>query len=231
MQWTARLGRTHFIIAFVSLLAFISTFSYLQSLDKKIAVAQLSRNINSGQTISTKDVRYIKVSHDDTLLTEFVSEADLKNKKLVAKTDLSSSDLLTKTNTVRLSTEQGLQSLSIGVDIDRANGGDIRKGDSINVWQTGEQNGLVARALPVRNVILPNKRLGISTTKTITIVVAVTSAQAESLSRVIGSKDIMIVLTNGSQDTSDPPDDLTAASPDSDFQPLAISPDSKDFGG
>ena len=230
MQWIAKLSRTHFIVAFVALLAFASTFSYLQSLDKKISVATLSRDINSGETISTEDIEYVNVSFDDTISAELISSDDLAGKKLVARTDLSSTDLLTKTNTVRRSTPQGLQSLSIGIEIDRANGGDIRKGDTINIWRTGEENGLVAKSISVRSVILPNKRLGISTTKTITIVVAVSPTQAQNLSRVIGSKDIMIVLANGTENLEGSGEDEQVIPLDSGFQPLEISQDTKGLG-
>ena len=225
MQWIARLSRTHFVIAFIAILAFLSTFAYLQSLDKNISIAQLSHDVNSGETISSKDVRFVSVSYDERIMAQHILREDFSRKKFVARLDLSSSDLLSKTNTIRKLTPQGLQSLSIGIEADRANGGDIRKGDTINIWKTGEENALVAKAISVRSVILPNKRLGISTTKSISIVVAVTPGQAENLSRVIGSKEMMIVLANGIQDDKSSTEENQVEPQDSGFQPLDLTID------
>ena len=196
MQWIARFSRTHIVIAVATLFAFVSTFAYLQSLDKTMSVASLSKNVNSGQTITENEVTFVQVSFDEKISSELITPDELKDRALIARTDLSKSNLLSKSNTIRQSSEEGLQSLSLGLDIERANGGDVKKGDKVNIWRTGEQSHLVASSVSVRNVILPNKRLGVSTTKTITIVVAVTNEQAKDLSFVIGSKDIMIVISN-----------------------------------
>ncbi len=198
MQWIARASRAHVIIAFTALIAFLSTFAYLQSLDKKIAVAQISHDVVAGAVITPHDVKFVDVSYDSIIQESFVTEKSLRNNNLIARVDLSGSDLLTTTNTVRRSSKTGLQSLSIGIESDRANGGDIKKKDHIDIWQTGEDARLIAQSVPVRNVILPNKRLGISTSKTLTLVLAVTPDQAQDLSTVIGSQDIMVVLSTGS---------------------------------
>ena len=197
MQWIARASRAHVIIAFTALIAFLSTFAYLQSLDKKIAVAQISHDIVAGAVITPHDVKFVDVSYDSIIQESIVTERSLRNNNLVARVDLSGSDLLTTTNTVRRSSKTGLQSLSIGIESDRANGGDIKKKDHIDIWQTGENARLIAQGVPVRNVILPNKRLGISTSKTLTLVLAVTPTQAHDLSTVIGSQDMMVVLSTG----------------------------------
>lgn len=197
-QWIARVSRAHIVIVVAGVLAFLSTFAYLQSLDKKIPVAQLSRDVLAGAVITSDDVSFVRVPQDEIIQAQTISESSLAKQNLVARVDLSHDDLLTHSNTTRRSTSSGLQSLSIGVDADRANGGDIAKHDVVDIWETGKNAHLVASGVPVRDVILPNKRLGISTSKAITIVVAVTAVQANELSPVIGSSDIMVVLSTGS---------------------------------
>ncbi len=201
MQWIARTSRAHIIIALTAAFAFLSTFAYLQSLDEKIAVAQLSRDITAGTSITSKDITYVNVSDDDTIEKNIISHDDLDDHKLVARVDLSKSDLLTRSNTIRRSTQAGLQSLSLGIDADRANGGDIKKNDLVDIWQTGEESRIIARSVPVRDVILPNKRLGVSTSKSITLVLAISPQQTQDISSIVGSQDIMIVLSTGT--TSD----------------------------
>lgn len=198
MQWIARMNRAYIMIGVVGILAFTSTFAYLNSLDKKIAVAKLSNNVVAGDVISKSDIEYIDVSYDDLIAKNMVTDASFSNNSLVARTDLYASDLLTKSNTVRRSTNDGLQSLSLGIEADRANGGDIRRKDIVDIWRTGDDATLIASTIEVRDVIQPNKRLGISTTKSLTIVLAVTPEQAQNISAIVGSKDIMIVISTGS---------------------------------
>jgi hypothetical protein len=197
MQWIARLSRTHIVIAIIGLLAFISTFAYLQSLDSKIAVAQLRHNIDVGSHIKKSDVRFIHVSSDDQLDEQLITAGYFSAHSIVARSDLDTNDVLTKSNTTRTTSNSGLQSLSIGISLDRANGGDIKKQDVVDIWKTGKESHLVARHVPVRDVKLPSKRLGISTTQSMTIVLAVTPNQASDLSPIVGSSDIMIVLSTG----------------------------------
>lgn len=201
-QWIARVTRVHIILIVAATACFFSTFAYLQSLDKTINVAQLSRDVTAGATISKDDVAYVAIPHDALLESQFLTLNQINTLGVVARTDLSRSDLLTINNTIRRTDSKGLQSLSMGIAIDRANGGDIAKGDIVDIWRTGETAGLVTASVPVRNVILPNKKLGISTSQAITVVLAVTPQQAQQLSRIVGIDDVMIVLANGTK-TSD----------------------------
>lgn len=206
MQWIARLNRAHITIAIVGIFAFASTFAFLQTLDKKITVAQLSRNVSSGEIISESDLQFVDVSYDNLIEKNLVTRKDINKNELVARIDLNTMDLLAKSSTVRRSTRSGLQSLSIGIESDRANGGDIRKKDLVDIWKTGDDSSLIASSISVRDVIQPNKRLGISTAKTMTIVLAVTSQQARDLSSIVGSTDIMVVLSTGSEKKTDAAD-------------------------
>jgi hypothetical protein len=199
MQWIARVNRSHFTVAFVGLLVFVSTFGYLQSLNKKVSIAQLSNNVSSGSTITKEDIKFVEISQDSTISRFTITEKQFESRSFVARLDLSKSDLLTISNTARRSTPNGLQSMSIGIELERANGGDLKKHDLIDVWKTGEEAKLVAEKLSIRKIISPDKRLGISTSKVITIVVAVTASQAKELSFVIGSNDVMVVLSTGSK--------------------------------
>ena len=198
MQWIARVTRTHFIIAFAGLIAFISTFAFLQSLDKKTRVARLTHDVNAGSKIARDDVSFVEVSYDPLVASNLFSESEIKNKTYIARVDLTKSDLLMKSNTSRLSTSEGLQSMSLGLSIERANGGDINKGDLVDIWRTGDESRLIAQSIEVRSALAPSKRLGISTAKSLTLVLAVTPKQAQDLSEVVGSSDIMAVISNGS---------------------------------
>jgi hypothetical protein len=53
--------------------------------------------------------------------------------------------------------------------------------------------------IEVRSAKKPSDRLGISTSKELTIVLAINSTQASELSKIVGSKDIMLVLSSGSE--------------------------------
>lgn len=224
MQWIARVSRTHIAIALTGFLSFILCFSYLQSLNKTIKVAKLSKNVDAGKIITTKDVTFVSIPRNETTDDVLITENVLLGKKLVAKVDLSKSDLLTNTNTSTSSLPNNQQSLSIGIEIHRANGGNISKGDMIDIWETGENSRLVTSNISVRSVIEPNKRLGISTNQLITIVVAVTTEQARALSRVIGEDNLMIVLSNGIK-SSDEIDSLHAGSEeDEPFTASELSP-------
>lgn len=202
MQWMAKISRTHIIVALVGIVAFSSTLAFLKSVDEKIEVARLNEDVTAGSVIEESQFSFIEVPNDEILKEHLFTKAAIENKNFVAKSDLSKDDLLTNSNTVRLSTKTGLKSLSIGLETDRANGGDIRKGDFIDIWQTGEDSELIATNVEVRDVIHPNKRLGISTSQTITIVLAVNSSQARALSPVVGSNDVMAVLSTGSTEDS-----------------------------
>lgn len=224
MQWIARASRTHITIAVAAIFAFTTTFAYLQSLDKTFSVAQLKKNVNAGEVISNSDIQFVEIQKDDLVETQVIDKSDFEKKNFVARVDLASSDLLTASNTVRKSTESGLQSLSIGISIDRANGGDIKKDDFVDVWQTGEGSALIAQKIPVRNVISPNKRLGISTSQNLTVVLAVTPYQAKNLSSIVGSKDIMIVISTGTKSIkiNRSEEDQSASESQSGYEPLEI---------
>ena len=203
MRWIAKLSRTHITIVVIGIIAFVSSFAYLKSLDKTIFVAKLSKNIAAGSPIKNNDITFVEISDDPVIKSQLITKESFSSGKIMASNDLSRSDLLTKSNTTRKATAAGLQSLSIGVEIYKANGGDIKKGDLLDVWKTGDDAALVASSTLVRNVILPNKRLGVSTTQLITVVLAVTPEQSRSLSHVIGTDNLMLVLSNGVNTSAD----------------------------
>jgi hypothetical protein len=221
-QWIARFTRVHFLVATAAIVCFVSTFAYLQSLEQTISIAQLNKDVVAGTPIDSKDVEFVDVRKDSVIAAHTLSATQFDKDSVIARVDLSKSDLLTKSNTVRRADEEGLQSLSIGVSIDRANGGDIKKNDFVDIWQTGEEAQLIVRSVSVRNVVEPDKRLGISTSQSITLVVAVSPQDAKALSRVIGSQDVMIVLSNGVESSKNPED---SQSPDesNDFEPIELS--------
>lgn len=199
MQWIARLSRVHIIILIASIATFISCFAFLQSLDKTISVAQLSKDITAGSTISKDDIIFVDVAWDETIEDYLLTDQKFSSREVVASTDLSRSDLLNQSNTIRKATQQGLQSMSIGIETDNANGGDIRKNDVIDVWRTGDDSRLVVSQVSVRSIVEPDKRLGVSTSKTITLVLAVTPEQAQALSKIVSTKNVMVVLSNGTK--------------------------------
>lgn len=198
MQWTRKLSKAHIIIIVTGVLAFTSTFAYLNSLDKKIMVAKLKNGVVSGQVIAIEDVTFVPIGNDEEISGLFITEKSIKKNPVVARQDLEKTDFLTTSNTSRRSSKSGLQSLSITLEAGKANGGDILSGDRVDIYQTGDDARLVAKDLEVRTIIKPNERLGISTSKDITVVVAVTSEQAGELSKIIGSNDVMMVLSTGS---------------------------------
>lgn len=199
MAWTQKFSKAHIIIIVSGILAFTSTFAYLNSLDKKTLVAKLKHDVVAGEVIDKNDVEFIKISDDSEITDMFISKRKISNNAVVSRLDLKKSDVLTSTNTTRKATTTGLQSLSISIEIGRANGGDIIAGDLIDIYETGDEARLVAKSLQVRSIKKPGDRLGISTSKELTIVVAVDASQASELSKIIGSKDIMIVLSSGSE--------------------------------
>ena len=202
MAWSQKLSKAHIIIIVSGILAFTSTFAYLNSLDQKIMVAKLKHDVIAGEVISSKDVNFVPISNDNEISNLVITKYAITKDAVVSRVDLKKQDLLTTTNTSRRSTKSGLQSLSITLDAGRANGGDIITGDSIDVYETGDDAHLVASSLEVRSIIKPSARLGISTSKELTIVVAVNDQQASELSKVIGSKDMMVVLATGSKNTT-----------------------------
>lgn len=202
MQWTRRLSKAHIIIIVTGVLAFTSTFAYLNSLDKKIMVAKLKSDVIAGQVLTAKDVNFVPISNDEELSGLFITKSSIKKNAVVARLDMDKSDFLTSNNTSRRSTKAGLQSLSITLEAGKANGGDIISGDRVDIYQTGDEARLVAKDLEVRSIIKPSERLGISTSKDITVVVAVTATQAAELSRIIGSNDVMMVLSTGSTEVT-----------------------------
>jgi hypothetical protein len=134
MAWTQKFSKAHIIIIVSGLLAFTSTFTYLNSLDKKVMIAKLKRDVVAGEVITKKDVDFIKVNDDDEIEGIFISKSKISKVAIVSRLDLKKSDVLTTTNTTRRSTKSGLQSLSISVEVARANGGDIIAGDSIDIY-------------------------------------------------------------------------------------------------
>ncbi len=203
-QWIARLTRLHFIILVAALATFVTTFSYLQSLDEETAIAIVTSDINAGERITTSDLKYVEVSKDEKLEDYFFTEDQLKTKNLVAKIDLIANEFLNRSNTIRAVDSIGLQSMSLGVELKNANGGNIKRGDTVDIWQTGEYAKLVASQISVRKIVEPDKRLGVSTSQTFTLVLAVSPSQASALSKIVSSKDVMIVLSNGTYSTENP---------------------------
>ncbi|MFN8015655.1 MAG: hypothetical protein U0R17_03460 [Acidimicrobiia bacterium] len=203
MRRIAKVLRTNFLIAIIALLTFVTTLSYLQSLDKKIYAATIRRNVNQGQKITSNDIEFKNVSSDEIINQNIVTKKQFSENSYVAKIDLTKSNLLTTSTISKVAKNNKLQSLSIGVDLDRANGGNISRGDKVDIYKTGEEAKLITSYVSVRDVISPNKRLGVSTSTKITIVIAVTRSQAQALSQVIGTQDLMIVISNGVSSQSD----------------------------
>ena len=204
MHWTRKFSKAHIIIIVTGILAFTSTFAYLNSLDKKIMVAKLKSDVIAGQVLTSKDVNFVPISNDDETSGLFITQSSIKKNAVVARLDMEKSDFLTTSNTSRRSTKAGLQSLSITLEAGKANGGDIISGDRVDIYQTGDEARLVAKDLEVRSIIKPSERLGISTSKDITIVIAVSAQQASELSKIIGSNDVMMVLSTGSTEVTKP---------------------------
>ena len=224
MAWTQKLSKAHIIIIVTGVLAFTSTFTYLNSLNTKIKITQLKNDVVAGEVISKEDVNYISINNDSIISDLMISQKS----PLVAKLDLKKLDFLTSTNTIRRSTKTGLQSLSITLDIGRANGGDIIPGDIIDIYETGENARLVASSVTVRSIKKPNNRLGISTSKELIIVIALKGNQASELSKIIGSQDIMVVLSTGSKDVAKTKGAetsmVTTTLVPSNFQPIELNP-------
>ncbi|MBP9114949.1 MAG: hypothetical protein KBF89_01220 [Acidimicrobiia bacterium] len=228
MAWTQKLSKAHIIIIVTGVLAFTSTFTYLNSLNTKIKITQLKNDVVAGEVISKEDVNYISINNDSIISDLMISQKSMEKSPLVAKLDLKKLDFLTSTNTIRRSTKTGLQSLSITLDIGRANGGDIIPGDIIDIYETGENARLVASSVTVRSIKKPNNRLGISTSKELIIVIALKGNQASELSKIIGSQDIMVVLSTGSKDVAKTKGAetsmVTTTLVPSNFQPIELNP-------
>ena len=222
MQWIARVSRAYIAIALIGLFSFVLCFSYLRSLDKTVEIARLTKSVNAGKQITLSDIDFVAVPSDEVISNQLILENNFTVNKLIAKVDLAKSDLLTKSNTSKTDLPNKYQSLSIGIEMHRANGGNISKGDAIDVWETGEDAKLITSNVLVREVILPDKRLGVNTTQIMTIVIAVTTDQARALSRVIGEDNIMIVLSNGIQ-SEDELSNQTGSEEDQAFTPSDLS--------
>ena len=76
MQWTRRLSKAHIIIIVTGVLAFTSTFAYLNSLDKKIMVAKLKSDVIAGQVLTAKDVNFVPISNDEELSGLFIESLE-----------------------------------------------------------------------------------------------------------------------------------------------------------
>lgn len=231
MAWSQKFSKAHIIIIASGVLAFTSTFAYLNSLDKKVEIARLKHSVIAGEVISKSDVEFISVKADPKLDNLIITKDRINEKVFVSRLDLKKSDFLTNSNTSRRSTNSGLQSLSITLEIGRANGGDIIAGDIIDIYQTGDDSHLVAKSIQVRSIKKPSDHLGISTTKDLTIVIAINQIQANELSRIIGSNDIMVVLSTGSDTISKAIDQngefgestTTTIPPNGEYTPIDLS--------
>lgn len=200
----SRLSGGHLIMIVAGLLAFVLVVTVLQDNKKQILVATASRDIQPGETLTDGDVVGVKISANSGLASELYSVNEvLAETNKVTNRPIAEGEPIT-IESLTDARSDGKRTMSIPLDASKANGGDLQRGDTIDVLSLDEADLPYVVASDLRIVDITKASSGgfASGSGTITITVAVDEDQSLVLVGAIETGKIHAVRSSGASSTS-----------------------------
>ncbi|MFN8037540.1 MAG: SAF domain-containing protein [Acidimicrobiia bacterium] len=196
----SRLSAGHLVMIVAGLLGALLSLAALRASDHRVEVAVAAHEMPAGSTFDSNDVRWVRVAADGDVTRALVRRDDVTALRgTIATSRVRAGELLSRHALVRAAAPHRARSLGIPVTPEHAVGGDVQVGDRVDVLSTdGESAGLVVANLEVRDVKRQSSTLGGGDDK-LTVVVAVSAAQADALAPVLGSDKFVLALSTGAE--------------------------------
>lgn len=185
------------IMVFSGLLAMILFLFVTNKGTEKTEVVVAANDIQTGQVVKASDFKTVNVTLDSPQLNRLILAAD--SKQYIGSTaagPIGSGDFISKSQLRAAATTSGLNAMSIPVDPTHAAGGDIARGDRVDILD--ESTGTYA----ARNIEIIDVKTGsgggaLSTAQSFHITVAVSADQAVSIGTAIKNQKIDVIRSTG----------------------------------
>ncbi len=173
-----------------------------QQSGNKVAVVVLAKNVSAGQTLDATYFGRAEISAGDASLARLIkfSEKD-KFVNQVASGPLEAGDLLSKSFLRNAAAANSKRSMSIAVDRERANNGNLRAGDRIDIIDPENPDGYVAKNIEIITVSESGGSSGLAGASQFVVVVGVDEDQALKVSQAIQNEKFDIIRTTGASST------------------------------
>lgn len=202
----ARLSLGHLIMIVAGLLAVATNLALLRSVDERVLVAVVGRDIRSGSVITSQDLRLTGVAADVAILDLLVTEAEASELAGVAVRDLRAGDLVLQSDVAPSAAPDGRRAMSIPIDPQHAVGGDIATGDRVDVVAVRE--GIASFVLvDVEVLAVAGAGAGpLGANRDFFVTVAVSDHQALELAEALETASLEVVLSTGAEPPSARPE-------------------------
>ena len=192
-----RISTGHIVMIVAGLLGAALTLLALQAADAKATVVVASDNLSAGTRLDANAVTTKRVRIDDALrATVLTPDNAATYSGAILLIPVKSGEPIPKSALAKSATLDGRRALSMPIAPERAVGGRIHNGDRVDVYTTGSKGGLVTTNVEVLDVIHTDNG-PLAAKNSLTVVLAVTNAQATKIAPIVGSDDVVLVQATG----------------------------------
>lgn len=164
---------------------------------KKVIVAVAANDIQTGAQVSDKDFRAVSVNLDSPQLNRLILFADRQQYVgTTASGPIGSGDFISKSQLRKAATTTGLNAMSIPVDPTHAAGGDITRGDRVDILDETTA-AYAARNLEVLEVKTGGGGGTLSSAQAFHVTVAVTADQALAIGSALKNQKFDVIRSTG----------------------------------
>jgi len=195
--WWSRVSGRHLLVMVVGILAFLTNLVVLRSQDERIFVAVAAIDLDAGETLRNQSLRFVDIDATSQLAGNFVTRDSLDGTgDLVIAAPIRAGDPILATSLLPAVAGGGLRAISIPVDRERAVGGAVQAGDSIDVISV--EDGTARYVLSgVEVLAVPGSDKSALSANSYFLVVAVDDREALAVSRAMRTGSIDIVRSTG----------------------------------
>jgi len=185
------------VMVLSGLIAMIVFLFTTNQVTNKVQVVVAASDIETGQQVTAADFKTVSVTLDSPLLNRLILAADSKNYVgSTAAGPIGSGDFISKSQLREAATTNGLNAMSIPVDPTHAAGGNLARGDRVDILD--ESTGsYAARGIEVIDVKNGNGGGALSASESFHITVAVTADQAISIGTALKNQKLDVIRSTG----------------------------------
>ena len=214
----------HIVMIIAGLLGATVTLLALRATDTRTEISVAQGTLAAGSRISASSFTTKRVEFDDALRASVLTPSEVASfDGATVLIPISAGDPVPKSALVPAAATGGRRSLSLPIAPERAVGGKLRTGDRVDVYTTGTKGTLITTNVEVLDVIRADGG-PLSASDTLTVVLAVDSAQATRIAPIVGSTDVVLVQATGAKAADAPtsaPPALTPLAPGTPVAPAA----------
>jgi Flp pilus assembly protein CpaB len=185
------------IMVLSGLIAMIVFLFATNQATNKVQVLVAANDIETGQQVKVTDFKTVSVTLDSPQLNRLILAADSKDYVgSTAAGPIGSGDFIAKSQLREAATTTGLNAMSIPVDPTHAAGGNLARGDRVDILD--ETTGsYAARGIEVIDVKNGNAGGALASSESFHITVAVTADQAVSIGTALKNQKLDVIRSTG----------------------------------